>query len=274
MSKSTADSNTSPTPPVTSLSGVGKALAEKLSKLHIHSLLDLLLHLPSRYEDRTRVVPILQLRPGMHCLIEAEVTGSALQRGRRTSLQVHIEENSARLNLRFMHFHASQAKAFTRGKRIRCFGEVRPGPQGLEMVHPEYRLFDAEPPPLEDKLTPVYPTTEGISPTRMRHLVELAWQAYQAHPQWLPELLPRALIADYSLPTIHLALAQLHFPSTDQPFDLSEASTSPAYQRLILEELLAHQLCLRQARQQASLAPAPSFASAINKPQGTANTEL
>ena len=271
MSKSAAYSSTSLAPPVTSLSGVGKALAEKLSKMHIHSLLDLLLHLPSRYEDRTRVVPILQLRPGMHCLIEAEVTGSALRRGRRTSLQVHIEENGARLNLRFIHFHANQAKAFSHGKRIRCFGEVRPSPQGLEMVHPEYRLFDSEPPALEDKLTPVYSTTEGISQTRIRHLVEMAWQAYQAHPQWLPELLPRALIKDYNLPAIGVALGQLHFPSTNQPFDLSEASESPAYQRLILEELLAHQLCLRQARQQVSLSPAPSFASAIDKPQGTAS---
>ena len=271
MSKSTADANTNLAPPVTSLSGVGKALAEKLGKIHIHSLLDLLLHLPVRYEDRTRVVPIRQLRPGMHCLIEAEVAGSALQRGRRTSLQVHVEDNATRLNLRFIHFHASQAKAFSRGKRIRCFGEVRPGPQGLEMVHPEYRLFDDKPPALEDKLTPVYPTTEGISQTRMRHLVEMAWQAFQAHAQWLPELLPRALIEDFQLPAIGTALEQLHFPSSNQPFDLNEASASPAYQRLIIEELLAHQLCLRQARQQAGLAPAPSFASAIGKPQGTAN---
>ena len=255
-------------PSVTSLSGVGKALAEKLAKVHIHDLIDLLLHLPLRYEDRTRTVDLTHLKPGQSCLIEAEVMGSALQRGRRTSLQVQVQEHGARLNLRFIHFHANQAKAFVRGKRIRCFGEVRPGPQGLEMVHPEYRLFNDAPPPLEDKLTPVYPTTEGISQTRMRQLVGLAWEAYANNPHWLPELLTQAIIKQYNLPPIVDALKQLHFPATKQVFELSEAASSPAYQRLIIEELLAQQLCLRQARAQASHSPAPAFvANSINANQ-------
>ncbi|MDP6968257.1 MAG: ATP-dependent DNA helicase RecG [Gammaproteobacteria bacterium] len=246
-------------PAVTSLSGVGKALAGKLARVHIHDLIDLLLHLPLRYEDRTRTMPLAQLKPGLNCLIEAEVVGSALHRGRRTSLQVQLQEQGGRLNLRFIHFHANQAKAFVRGKRIRCFGEVRPGPQGLEMVHPEYRLFTGDPPALADKLTPVYPTTEGISQTRMRQLVALAWQEYELHSHWLRELLPDSIISKHGLPPIATALKQLHFPDTKQVFELSEASTSPAYQRLIIEELLAQQLCLRQARQQASLNPAPAF---------------
>ena len=255
-------------PSVTSLSGVGKALAEKLAKVHIHDLIDLLLHLPLRYEDRTRTVDLTHLKPGQSCLIEAEVMGSALQRGRRTSLQVQVQEHGARLNLRFIHFHANQAKAFVRGKRIRCFGEVRPGPQGLEMVHPEYRLFNDAPPPLEDKLTPVYPTTEGISQARMRQLVGLAWEAYANNTHWLPELLTQAIIEQYGLPPIVDALQQLHFPATKQVFELSEAASSPAYQRLIIEELLAQQLCLRQARAQASHSPAPAFvANSINADQ-------
>ena len=267
MTQPSVATETSQAPAVTSLNGVGKALADKLTRLHVHNLIDLLLHLPLRYEDRTRTIPLTQLKPGLHCLVEAEVVGSALQRGRRTSLQVQLQEQGGRLNLRFIHFHAKQAKAFGRGKRIRCFGEVRPGPQGLEMVHPEYRLFNGDPPPLEDKLTPVYPTTEGISQTRMRQLVALAWQALEQNAHWLPELLPASMIKKYALPSITTALKQLHFPATCQIFDVTAASASPAYQRLIIEELLAQQLCLRQARQQARLNPAPSFA----KPSATAN---
>ena len=254
----------SPPPAVTKLNGVGKALAEKLAKLHIHHLADLLLHLPLRYEDRTKVLPLYQLRPGMHCLIEAEVVGSSLQRGRRTSLQVQTQQDGARLNLRFIHFHANQAKAFVRGKQIRCFGEVRPGPQGLEMVHPEYRLFNDEAPALEDTLTPVYPITEGISQTRMRQLVEMAWQAYDKDRTWLPELLPQQLTQQLQLPDIESALRQLHFPvraETAAQFNLETAAQTPAYQRLIIEELLAHQICLQQARTQATNTPAPALNS-------------
>ena len=259
MSQPTPVTNVQPNNCVTSLNGVGKALANKLAKIHIHTLLDLLLHIPLRYEDRTHVVPLNQLRPGMHCLIEAEVTGSALQRGRRTSLQVRLLEQNVRLNLRFIHFHANQAKNFATGKKIRCFGEIRPGPQGLEMVHPEYHLFDQQPPELEATLTAVYSTTEGISQKRMRQLVTMAWQAYEQQPHWLPELLPKVTIQQQNLPTIKQALAQLHFPTNNQPFDLAVASQSPAYQRLIIEELVAHQLCLLQARQQLNLNPAPCF---------------
>jgi ATP-dependent DNA helicase RecG len=161
---------------LTQLNGVGPALATKLDKLGLRNVEDLLFHLPIRYQDRTRLVPLHALRPKTACLVEGQITSSSLQRGRRVSLRVIISQNGASLSLRFIHFHAHQAKSFTNGRNVRCFGELRPSPQGLEMVHPEYVLFDDVPPSLADQLTPIYPTTEGLSLTRMGQLIALAWQ--------------------------------------------------------------------------------------------------
>ena len=136
---------------LTQLNGVGPALAAKLAKLGLHQVEDLLFHLPLRYQDRTRVTPLHALNPRSQHLVDGQITSSTLQPGRRVSLRVSISQNGAHLGLRFMHFHANQAKSFTAGRNIRCFGEVRPGPYGLEMVHPEYQLFDDTPPPLADQ---------------------------------------------------------------------------------------------------------------------------
>ena len=179
---------------VIQLNGVGPALATKLDKLGLRNVEDLLFHLPIRYQDRTRLIPLHALSPKMACLVEGQITSSSLQRGRRVSLRVSISQNGASLGLRFMHFHAHQAKSFTNGRNVRCFGELRPGPQGLEMVHPEYVLFDDVPPTLADQLTPIYPTTEGLSLTRMGQLIALAWQQLEQGTLILDELLPLSLI--------------------------------------------------------------------------------
>ena len=242
---------------VTQLNGVGPALATKLDKLGLHTVEDLLFHLPSRYQDRTRLIPLHALTPKTACLVEGQIMSSSLQRGRRISLRVSISQNGASLGLRFMHFHANQAKSFINGRNIRCFGELRQGPQGLEMVHPEYVLFDDVPPTLADQLTPIYPTTEGLSLTRMGQLIALAWQQLEQGCLILDELLPRQLIDQYRLPSLPESLRQLHYPHVREDLHQLQSQVPPAKLRLVLEELIAHQLTLRQAKQHSQKLPAP-----------------
>ena len=247
---------------LTQLNGVGPALAAKLAKLGLHQVEDLLFHLPSRYQDRTRLVPLRALTPRSTHLVEGTITSSALQRGRRVSLRVTIAQQGVNLGLRFMHFHANQAKSFTTGRNIRCFGEIRPGPQGLEMVHPEYVLFDDIPPALAEQLTPIYPTTDGLSVSRMGQLIGLAWQQLDDGDLCLEELLPQELIKRYQLPSLEDSLRQLHFPQEGVNLQHLESQITPAKLRLILEELIAHQLTLSQAKQQSQSLPAPVLSHA------------
>ncbi|HEU4529806.1 MAG TPA: OB-fold nucleic acid binding domain-containing protein, partial [Steroidobacteraceae bacterium] len=148
--------------PVTSLKGVGDSLADKLAKLGVFTVQDLLFLLPLRYEDRTRVVPIGSLRPGDRAVVEGEVElTEVVFRGKR-QLLTRLSDGSGFLTLRFFHFTASQQAALTRGVRVRCFGDVRRGPLGLEIVHPEYRIVVGDGQELSESLTPVYPATEGV----------------------------------------------------------------------------------------------------------------
>ena len=245
---------------VTQLNGVGPAVAAKLGKLGLHKVEDLLFHLPTRYQDRTRLVPLNALSPKSACLVEGQITSSSLQRGRRVSLRVNISQNGANLGLRFVHFHANQTKSFTNGRNIRCFGEIRPGPQGLEMVHPEYVLFDDVPPALADQLTPIYPTTEGLSLTRMGQLIAMAWHQLEQGSLILNELLPHQLISRYQLPSLVASLKQLHYPHLNQDLNQLQDQVTPAKLRLVLEELIAHQLTLSRAKQRNQRLPAPVLA--------------
>src|SRR5690606_15443890 len=130
---------------VTQIKGGGSALAEKLAKLGLHCLQDLLFHLPYRYEDRTRVVPMGSLRIGDIAVVEGEVMKTDLVMGRRRSLQVTLRDNSGFLVMRFFHFNAAQKNQLSEGALVRCFGEVRPGRAGYEFYHPEYQV---NPPPM------------------------------------------------------------------------------------------------------------------------------
>ena len=148
--------------PVTSLRGVGPALGETLGRIGLATLQDLLFHLPRGYEDRTRVVPIGTLRPGDRAVVEAEVQLAEVVFRRRRALLVRVADGSGSLTLRFFHFSAAQQDALARGTRLRLYGEVRPGPAGLEIVHPEYRrVASGTTTPVEDGLTPVYPLVIG-----------------------------------------------------------------------------------------------------------------
>ncbi len=234
--------------PVTVLRGVGDSLAARLRALGVETTQDLLFLLPLRYEDRTRIVPLGELRPGQRASVEGEVLLTEVAfRGRRQML-CRIADGSGFLTLRFFYFTAQQQQGLARGARIRCFGEARRGPKGLEFVHPEYRRVDPRAPQLpEEHLTPIYPGTEGVTQGRLRLLVGLALD--QIGAQDPTDWLPPSVLADSHLPTLRAALLYVHRPPTDAPVDLLMSYRHPAQRRLAFEELLAHQLSLKLLRQ-------------------------
>ncbi|MBZ0332429.1 ATP-dependent DNA helicase RecG [Halomonas sp. ANAO-440] len=234
--------------PVTSLKGVGEALVLKLARLRVACVADLLFHLPLRYQDRTRITPIGTLRAGHEAVVEGEVMASEVVRGRRRSLLVRLRDGSGILSLRFFHFSPVQQQQFRPGARIRAFGEARAGATGLEIYHPEYRLLSTDAPPVEDHLTPIYPTTEGLHQTRLRALIEQALTQLDAAPEALPDWLPDSLRQRFGLPELHHCLKVLHQPPPDADPDQLASGLHPASRRLALEELLAHRLSLREVR--------------------------
>ena len=168
---------------VSTLKGVGTKLDNKLSKLGITSIQDILFHLPFRYEDRTRVTPIRRVRPGESFVLEGEVTACELVFGRRRSLLVRLQDATGSINLRFYHFSTAQQHNLTKIGAIRCFGEVRAGASGYEIYHPEYTAL-SQAQAMDDALTPVYPTTEGITQFRFRHLATQALAHLEAHAMY------------------------------------------------------------------------------------------
>ncbi len=232
---------------ITDLRGVGPALAEKLKRLSVHQPDDLLFLLPQRYEDRTRISSIGSLRPGFRGVIEAEVELTEVVFRRRRTMLCRVSDGTGILTLRFFYFSKAQQNTLARGQRVRCYGEVRSGPGGFEMVHPEYQLLrDNEQAPLEQQLTPVYPTTEGLQQFRLRSLVG---QMLTQHIDTLPELLPEELLLKEGLPGLQEALRCLHSPPAD--VELSELidGKHPSQRRLALEEILAHHLSMRKIKQ-------------------------
>jgi len=234
--------------PVTVLRGVGDSFAARLRALGVESTQDLLFLLPLRYEDRTQVVPLGELRAGQRAAVEGDVLLTEVTfRGRRQML-CRIADGSGFLTLRFFHFSAQQQTGLARGARIRCYGEARRGQNGLEIVHPEYRRIDprAAPGPREH-LTPIYPGTEGITQGRLRLVVGMALD--QTGADDLEDWLPPSVLTDARLPSLREALGFVHRPPADAPVDLLLAWRHPAQRRLAFEELLAHQLSLKLLRQ-------------------------
>ena len=244
--------------PITELKGVGPKMAERLLKLGIKSVQDMLFHLPLRYEDRTRIYSINELSLHSHVSIEAIIETSQITFGKRRMLVVQINDNTGRLTLRFFNFSAAQKNALSPGKIIRCFGEVRRGRVGFEMSHPEYSLSDTpSEQPTASTLTPVYPTTDGLKQLSIRALSEQAVELLNKYSveellpvQWQPSQLA---LAD--------ALLLLHRPPSDIDVNELEQGTHPAQQRLVFEELLAQNLSLLKVREQGQQAKAVSLSS-------------
>ena len=222
-------------------------MAERLAKLGVRRIGDLLCLLPQRYEDRTTLKPIGSLAVGDMALIEGVVELSELVVRRRRSLLCRLADGTGAITLRFFHFSRSQQQGFARGTRLRCFGEVRAGPAGLELVHPEHRVVRTDEPEPAESLTPIYPTTEGLHQQTLRRLVERALVLLEREPvaDFLEPLL--AARAETAWPTLADALVYLHTPPRDAATDLLLTGRHPCSRRIALEELIAQRLSLRQS---------------------------
>ena len=237
--------------PLTDLKGVGPALAIRLEKLGLYRVDDLLFLLPSRYEDRTQLVRIGAASAGTRCLVAGEVLlAETVFRGRR-SLLVRIGDGSGQLTLRFFHFSRAQQAQFRQGQRVSCFGEIRRGPAGYEMIHPEYRLLHgADDAATTDRLTPIYPATEGVQQGRLRMLTDQALVLLDRDPPG--ELLPAEITRRLGMPSLAAAIRYLHRPPPDADLAALSEGRHPCQRRLAFEELLAHYLSLRRIRTRAN----------------------
>jgi ATP-dependent DNA helicase RecG len=243
--------------PVTALPGVGAALAERLARLGVTQVQDLLFVLPLRYEDRTQIAPLGTLSAGVRAAVEGEVQLCDVAYRRRRQLVARIGDGSGSLTLRFFYFSLAQQQGLARGTRVRCFGEVRRGPFGLEMVHPEYRRLAAGPAPLEQTLTPIYPGTEGVPQGRLRGLITQALRELESRA--VRDWIPAQILAPLNLPSLKDALAYMHRPPREARLEELAAGRHPAQRRLAFEELLAHHLGLKLTKHAVQSDPAWSL---------------
>ena len=252
---------------VQTLHGVGPHLAARLQKLGIQWVQDLLFLLPLRYEDRTKIIPIGGLHPGQRAVVEGEIQlTEVVYRGRR-NLLCRISDGTGSLTLRFFHFSKAQQDGLARCKRIRCFGETRPGTGGLQMIHPEYRLLGDTDLATDDTLTPIYPTTEGLQQGRLRKLGRQALGLVAA--DGLEEWLPARILEAMKFPGLLAALTVLHQPPADTDIHAIQEGRHPAQRRMAFEELLAQHLSLRRLRQKIRSEPAAALVD-----PGTAVTDF
>lgn len=245
---------------VTELYGVGEALAKKLAKLNIYTVEDLLFLLPIRYEDRTRLIPLSALTTGEQAAVEGTIEHvQVLFRGRR-QLQVTIRQDHALLTLRFFYFSRSQQARFTQGARLRCFGEVRGGRGGLQMIHPTCRvLADDQDEAMDETLTPIYPATEGLQQARLKGLTTQALNQLGKRIQ-ISEVLPSSVVEELG-PSLPDAVRFLHRPPQEADLALLHKHRDPHQRRLAFEELLAQYLSLRQLRQRLRQDTAPMLSA-------------
>ena len=234
-----------------SLSGLSNSVLARLAKLGITTQFDLVLHLPLRYDDETRLYALNQAPAGEPVLVEGTVVKADVKYRPRRQLLCHIEDGTGVLTLRFFNFYPSQLKQLAAGARLRAFGEIRHGFHGPEMVHPKYRLLQGDA-PVAQSLTPVYPTTAGLGQEVLRRLIARALAESS-----LEDTLPPVLIEKLKLPLFRDAVLLLHNPSPQVAQDVLQERRHPAWRRVKFDELLAQQLSMRFAyrRRRARQAP-------------------
>ncbi|WP_105659683.1 ATP-dependent DNA helicase RecG [Cronobacter dublinensis] len=231
--------------PLSSLTGVGASQSAKLAKIGLHTVQDLLLHFPLRYEDRTHLYPINDLLPGVYATVEGEVLNCNITFGGRRMMTCQISDGTGILTMRFFNFNAAMKNSLSAGRRVLAYGEAKRGKYGAEMIHPEYRIQgDLSTPEMQETLTPVYPTTEGIRQATLRKLTEQALELLDTCA--IAELLPHEL--SQGLMSLPEAIRTLHRPPPDMKMEDLESGQHPAQRRLILEELLAHNLSMLALR--------------------------
>ena len=235
--------------------GFSKPLITSLAKVGVRNLQDLLLHLPLRYIDETRIVSIRDLRLADHAQVEGEVVNAEVSYKPRKALIVRLADDTAQLTLRFLHFYPSQVNTMKVGAHLRVYGEVRHGFFGYEMVHPQCRAV-TERTPVNEQLTPVYPTTAGLSQTNLRKAIQLA-----IANDTLGETLPSWVYVNYRFPSFAKSIRTLHQPSPEVNLSALENRTLPEWRRLALDELLAQQLSMRKHYAKRRSVVAPSVAS-------------
>jgi ATP-dependent DNA helicase RecG len=237
------------------LPGIGGATADKLAKLGIHRRFDLVLHLPLRYDDETRLCPLDEILPGAEMLAQGEVVDCDIKYRPKRQLVCRISDGSGELTLRFLNFYGSQLKTLAVGNHVRVYGAMRLGHFGPEMVHPRYRVINADA-PVAEALTPVYPTTAGLGQDSLRRMIA---RALVDEP--LAETLPPPLFDALGLPPFESAVRLLHNPPPDVAQAALQGRVHPAWRRMKFDELLAQQLSMRVHYRRRRAAGAPVLAA-------------
>lgn len=242
-----------------SLTGVGPALASKLMKCGLNTIQDLLFHLPYRYQDRTRITPIQDLRPNDWAVITGRVCKTEVKQGKKMMLDCYVEDATGIIKLRFFHFNKQQIAALNSSNSIHVFGEVRSFNTMFEMIHPEYQVMkEGEPIQVQETLTPIYPLTQGLSQTRLRQIISNALDYATSELHQL-EWMTNERLADYGFYNLIEAIHLLHNPPPDVSIQALETGSHPAFKRLVFDELLAQRLSMYYARQKRRQLQAPSF---------------
>lgn len=234
---------------------ISPATLAKLARLGIHHRADLLLHLPLRYEDETHLAPIATVQAGETVQVQGVITHSEVAYRPRRTLVCRLQDNGDELYLRFLNFYPSQQKQLAVGKQIRAIGEVRMGYYGMEMVHPKCRAVDDDT-PLQQSLTPVYPTTAGLAQPVLRKLIVNALETLP-----LPDTLPDALLQKLELAGFADSIRLLHCPSPETPANSLEERSHAAWRRIKFDELLAQQLSMRVHHRERGKRIAPGLAA-------------
>ncbi|QOC22817.1 ATP-dependent DNA helicase RecG [Wenzhouxiangella sp. AB-CW3] len=252
--------------PVGDLPGVGPQVAARLKALGILVETDLLFHRPLRYEDRTRITPMNRVRPDARVQVEGRVMHQEVVQRRRRMLLVTLADDSGQITLRYFRFYPSQLRMFRVGNRIRCFGDVRFGPEGFEMAHPECRVLGAGTDhALPEHLTPVYPVTQGLARATLTGLIDRAVERVENGQLELID----PLVGLNDLMALDQAVLTIHRPGPGENLDALADGYHRAVQRLACEELLAHHLALarlnraRQRQHAVALGPGTALRNSL-----------
>ena len=238
------------------IKGFSKPLLAALQKLGLHTAQSLLLHLPLRYLDETRITSVRDLRLGEAAQVEGEIVHAEVTYKPRKALIARIEDASGILTLRFLHFYPSQIAQLGVGKKLRVYGEIRHGFFGYEMVHPQCKNV-GEKSVVAETLTPIYPTTAGLTQANLRKAISAVLT-----PENLIETLPAQFYAAHQLPSFKHSILSLHNPAPDASLSQLENRSTPEWRRLAFDELLAQQLSMRKhyIKRRESNAPAMPIA--------------